>query len=299
VLVHAKVANQMELSSSFRFKQEALDLLKNGKQKEFVEQCGSEFVYGRRTGGEFYALFEYEFSSSEEEKRFSAAISASGMGWKASANINSELAKFNMAARVHVKMFRLGGNGSLPEVSNLADYGRKFSEIVSTVNGSPVTLELITKDYTGVMPLDVAPNPALIERQKYVINSIAKNRDEASEKLATIRYVKVNLEKFEPVSIEQLNKGDLDLVAYINRQNEAAVACFENIWTGCSLPQASFPGVYIPNRKWDASNRCPRTYSWDETSGACCRVESKVVCSLEGPSGECIAYETKREKVCL
>jgi hypothetical protein len=299
VLVHAKVANQMELSSSFRFKREAMDLLKKGKQKEFVDQCGNEFVYGRRTGGEFYALFEYEFSSSEEEKRFSAAVSASGAGWKASASINKELAKFNMSARVHVKMFRLGGNGSLPEVENLADYGRKFPEIVAAVNGSPVTLELITKDYSGVMPLDVAPNPALIERQKYVVNNIAKNRDEASEKLATIRYIKVHLEKFDPISTEQLNKYELDLVNYINRQHEGAVACFENIWAGCTLPQVTFPSVTIPSRKWDASNRCPRPYSWDDMGSACCRIESKVMCSLEGPTGECIGFETRREKVCL
>ncbi|MBF0440828.1 MAG: hypothetical protein HQK54_02890 [Oligoflexales bacterium] len=299
VLVQARFSNQMELASSFTFKQEALDLLKKGKQKEFVEQCGNEFVYGRRTGGEFYALYEYEFSSSEEEKRFSSAVSASGAAWKASANINSELSKFNMSAKVHVKVYRLGGSGAIPEIENLAEYGRKFPEIVAAINGSPVTLELITKDYTGVGPLESAANPALIERQKYVINNIAKNRDQASEKLATVRYVKMNLDKFEQVSVDELNKNDLDLVSYINKQNDAAVACFEDIWAGCILPETKFPPVNIPNRKWDNSNRCPRGYSWDDPSAACCRIESKVSCSLEGSNGECIGYETKREKVCL
>ncbi len=299
VLVHAKVANQMELANSFSFKPEAIALLKRGKMRDFVEQCGNEFVYGRRTGGEFYALFEYDFSSSEEEKRFSAAINASGAGWKASSNINRDLAKFNMSASVQVKMFRLGGSGSLPEIENLSDYSRKFPEIVSAVQGSPVTLELITKDYSGVTPLDHAPNPALIERQKFIVSSIAKSRDEAAEKIATIRYIKQHPDDFELHDLDQLSKADADLISFINVQNSAAVACFENIWTGCSLPNLNFPIVSIPNRKWDASNRCPVSYAWDSQNNACCRNEPKVSCEVTDAAGSCVILGSKNDKVCL
>ncbi len=303
VLVHARVSNQMALASSFTFKNNAASLLKQGNQKAFFDQCGNEFVHGRRTGGEFYALFEYEFSSSEEEKKFSAAIKASGAGWKASSEVSSEMAKFSMSAKVQVKMLRLGGNGALPEVSDLQDYGRKFTDLASSASGSPVTLELITKDYSGVEPIDLSLNPALLERQQFVISDLAKNRDDAREALATIRYVRKNSSNFQPYSAADLGAGEVAMTSYLNLQNDAAVACFQDIWGNCKLPESAFPQVNLPARRWERSGTtnasiCPAGYSWFVDDNNCCRLEAKVTCAMEDGAGGCLAYKTTREKVC-
>lgn len=302
VLVHARVSNQMDLASNYTFTPGALSLLKQGKQKSFYDQCGNEFVSGRRTGGEFFALFEYEFSSSEEERKFSSAVKASGTGWKASGEVNSEMSKFNVTAKVQVKMLRLGGSGALPEVTDLQDYGRKFPVLVSAATGNPLTLELITKDYSGVEPIDSELNPALLERQQFVINDLAKNRDDAREALNTIRYIRKNSGDFQPYSPEALSASEVSLTTYLNAQNDAAVACFQDIWNSCKLPTAAFPVMVFPARRWDKNTSggvCAPGYSWFVDDNKCCRMESKVSCAIEDGLGGCLAYQTRKEKVCL
>jgi hypothetical protein len=297
--VHTRVANQNEMATSFRFKDDVRRIFEQGKERAFVDQCGTEFVYGRRTGGEFYALFEYEFSSSEEEKRFSSAIEASGVGWKAANNASQEMAKFNMSAKIHVKVLRLGGSGPLPQISNLVDYGEKLPEIVASAGGAPVTLELITKDYSGVEPLDIKFNPELTARQFYVINAIAKNKDDAHEMLNTVRYVRKNSDLFILDSPEDIDRAELHLTEFINKQSDAAVSCFHDLWQGCRIPELAFPDVKIPKRRWEGSNQCNRSYTWSAEEKACCRVIKRMECVLVDANEQCLAHEIKKEKQCL
>ncbi|MBI2603055.1 MAG: hypothetical protein HYW48_08360 [Deltaproteobacteria bacterium] len=249
VLVHARVGNQLELATSFRLKEKAATLLASDKEG-FVRNCGNEFVYGRRTGGEFYAVFEYEFHSAQEEKRFNTAIEASGFGWKASGNINQELAKFNMSARVHVKMLRFGGIGPLPDIKDLQDYGSKFGTVVSAMTGSPVTLELITKNYDGVEPFDISGYASSLTRQNRMIKQLAEAIEGAYESRRSIIYVKRNSHVFEDFDESHLSKAEVNLSRFINIYEQAVVDCFENYVNGCSIPQESYPSApVLPERK--------------------------------------------------
>lgn len=282
LLVHVRVANQLELASSFTFSESAQRLLKTGDSQGFMRQCGSEFVNGRRTGGEFFAVFEFAFSSSEEDRSFSSAISGSGAGWKGSASVNSELSKFGKFASTQVKMYKVGGASGLPDVNSIAEFAGKFDSLVSNAQQGAVTLELLTKGYEGVEPLDLKPNVELLVRQRYVMEQLALNRDVVREVLNTLRYVKTNPLRFEPTNTADLDAGEGKLSNYLNVMNDAAVECFADVFTGCKLPSAMLPGVALPPRK----------------SGPTCREVKVAVCILPDGDGGCLAYSFETKNVC-
>lgn len=297
LMVHTRVANQLELAKSFTYTPDARKLLASGNQVEFARHCGTEFVYGRRTGGEFFGIFEFEFSSSEEERKFSSAINASGVAWKASGALNQELSKFNMNARTHVKMYRQGGSGALPEVAGLEDFARKFPTLVSTTSGSSVTLELITKDYSGVLPYDVEADVALLAQQKSVMQQLAQNRDQAIEILRDIRYIQRNSNQYDIGSPDSLATSERSINQYINSQNRAAVECINNVFTGCVLPSEAFPTTTLPVRLSYPQGICSEGWEWEVEKNRCCQTQLVRSCFVRGATG-CLAWETKEERVC-
>lgn len=282
LLVHVRVSNQIELASSFIFSDSAQRLLKSSDSQNFLRQCGSEFVYGRRTGGEFFAVFEFSFSSTEEDRAFSTAVSGSGMGWKASANINSELSKLGRFASTQVKLYKVGGDSGLPDIGSLADFSNKFDSLVSSARQGAVTLELLTKGYEGVEPLDLKPNAELLVKQRYVMEQLALNRDSARELLNSIRFIKSNRASYGPMNDAQLDEGELKLAVYLNTLNDAAVECFANVSSGCKLPTMVLPDVTLPTKK----------------SGLTCRIVQMPVCSIPDSDNTCIAYGFKTQRVC-
>jgi hypothetical protein len=282
LLVHVRVANQLELASSFTYTDSAQRLLKTGDSQAFMRQCGSEFVYGRRTGGEFFAVFEFAFSSSEEDRAFSAAISGSGAAWKGSASVNSELSKFGKFASTQVKMYKVGGASGLPAVSSIADFAGKFDSLVSTAGQGAVTLELLTKGCEGVEPLDLKPNVELLVRQRYVMEQLALNRDAVRELLNSVRYVKANASRYEPTNQSELDAAEGKLTSYLNVMNDAAVDCFADVFKGCKLPSAVLPIVPLPPRK----------------NGPTCRDVQVPVCTLPDGDGGCLAYGFETKNVC-
>ena len=298
LLVHTRVGNQLNLATQFRFRPEAKALLQQGDTKRFLENCGTQFVYGYRTGGEFFALFEFEFSSTEEDRKFGMAIQATGMSWKASAEVNAALQKFNLQARTHVSIYRMGGAGVLPDVTDIRSFALQYPTMVNTLHNHFVTLELITKDYSGVEPVNLAPNPGLVIRQDQVINQLARDRDRAMEVLNSVRYIKLHPQEFEAISMQtQLDQGEAQLTAYINGVNQSAVNCFADLLQGCVLPTLSFPSVPLPPRK-ERKNRCEPGFLWSESDQKCCRTEVHVVCIAEDTAGNCLVYEERSTKIC-
>ncbi|MEY3900770.1 MAG: hypothetical protein RL189_76 [Pseudomonadota bacterium] len=298
LMVHTRVANQLELASNFSFTPEIQVLLKSSGGDAFARHCGSEFVYGRRTGGEFFAIFEFSFSSVEEERQFSAALSAAGVGWKASQQINTALSNFNMNAKTHVKMYRQGGNGELPQVEDLQDFARKFPTLVSGASGAPVTLELITKDYSGVSPIDLKPNPQVLTRQQYVMQRLAENRDQASELARDLRYIAQNSNQYEELNSEQISNWEKLINIYINKQNDAAVDCMSDAFGACKMPDVSFPVIELPARIVSARTACVAGWSFDEAVKKCCQVFSEKLCTIPDGAGKCLAWSLRDEKIC-
>ncbi len=297
LMVHTRVANQLELAKSFSFTEQARQLLASGNQKEFARHCGTEFVYGRRTGGEFFGIFEFEFANSEEERKFSLAISASGVGWKSSGALNHELSKFNMNARTHVKLYRQGGSGVMPEVAGLEDFARKFPTLVNATSGGAVTLELITKDYGGVEPFDVRADIMILAQQQSIMQQLAQNRDQALEMIRDIRYIQRNPNLYNIDGPTPLPVGERSLNSYINTQNRAAVNCMTDVFSGCSVPEEPFPSVVLPTRRAYDQGKCLTGWEWDPKESSCCQNQISRVCSIPSPEG-CIAWELKEERAC-
>lgn len=296
LLLHTRVGNQLNLATQFRFRPEAQALLQQGDTKRFLENCGTQFVYGYRTGGEFFALFEFEFSSAEEDRKFSAAIQASGVSWKASTEIASALQKFSLQARTHLSIYRMGGAGPLPDIGDIRSFALQYPTLVSTLHQHFVTLELITKDYSGVEPVNLSPNPGLLIRQDQVINQLARDRDHAVEISNTIRYIKLHPQEFS-ILPDSLDRSDVEITKYLNRVNQAAVNCFADIWNGCSVPELVFPSIAFPMRKVGTS-RCESGFVWSDSDQKCCRNEIQIVCVAEDGAGNCLLYEERSVKIC-
>ena len=279
LLVHARVANQIELASNFKFKQSATDLLKSGHTEEFVTFCGNEFAYGRRTGGELFALFEFEFHTRKQERKFDLAIKASGMsalGWQATANINNNTNYFANFGRSQVKIFSLGGVGQLPKVNSIAEFGKEFEKFIAALKKRSVTLEIITKDYSGVEPINLTVKPKFLLRQDQIVQQLARNRDYAVELLNTITYIKRNLQDYEDVTVEYLDQKELEVKAFINTNNLHVIACFEDVFKGCQVPEIVMPTLTVPQKKPQQSdnNDCKVVKMVD------CQLHDQHVCLL-------------------
>ena len=299
LLVHTRVANQTELASSFRFTKSAQELLKLDKIQEFTKHCGTKFVYGRRTGGEFFALFNFEFSNAEEDRRFSAALKGARLGWSMSTSLNDQLSRFDMNAKTEFSLYRLGSRGPVPQVDNLEDFARHFAELVTTETSDSITLELITKDYAGVEPMNLAPNPGYLLRQDQVINALAKNRDRATELLNSLTHIRNHPAFYERFDDQELDQAEFELLDYINLVNQKAIDCFENIHNNCSLPTIPFPRFRLP-RKNEIKRQTPNCEGfavWRDELQACCERRVDVECLAKNNAKACILTQISNEEV--
>ena len=290
LLVHARVANQMELASGFKFTQNAIDLLQTGRMKDFVEFCGNEFVYGRRTGGELFALFEFEFSSTSKERQFDLAVKSSGLGWQASTGIDHEMNIFSKFGRSQIKIYRLGGKGPFPSVRNLAEFGRTFAEFVTVLGKQFVTLELVSKDYSGVEPINLVTNSKMLLKQDQIIQQLAINRDAAIEILNTIVYIKRNIHNFIGVESAYLDRVEKEIKEFINVNNTHVIACFQDVFSGCSVPTAVMPTLIVPAKKFSHSNLCADGLTWSQEKQSCCLRHKIINCQLKDDLNRCLIY---------
>ena len=287
LLVHVRVANQLLLASGFTLRPNAIDLLKDGRTKDFVKACGNEFVYGRRTGGELFALFEFEFYSSERERAFDAAVAASGLAWRAGTDIDGSVSAFSKLGATQMKIFRRGGQGKLPEVKNLVELAREFANIVSLLEQNFVTLELISKNYAGVEPINLVVDSTKMLRQNLIVQQLARNNDQAIEMLNTIAFIKSRPHHFEQVDYDYLDATEKMIRQFINVNNTHVVACFDDIFNGCKMPEIVIPAFRAPTRIRDSSPLCVEGYSWSPTKLACCRTLKSIECQFTLGNGMC------------
>ena len=221
------------LAGGFTFKPNAIALLKAGRTEDFVTSCGNEFVYGQRTGGELFALFEFEFYSAARERLFDAAVASSGLVWTAAADIETSVNAFSQLGTTQIKIFRRGGRGKIPAIKNLVDLAREFANIVSRLEKNFVTLELISKNYAGVEPINLVTGSTAMLRQDLIVQQLARNNDQALEMLNTIAYIKSRPHNFEQVDYVYLDATEKITRQFININNEHVVACFDDIFNGC------------------------------------------------------------------
>ena len=298
LLVHVRVANQMRLAKSFTFKQNAIDLLQSGRMEDFVKSCGNEFVYGRRTGGELFALFEFELHSEKHQRHFEAGIAASGLVWQAAADIENSVNAFKRLGATQIKIYRRGGQGKFPKIKSLVELGREFATIVSLLEKNFVTLELVTKDYSGVEPINIITGETAMLQQDLVVQQLARNHDQAIEMLNTIAYIKRNMDNFTDVDTAYLDTTEQKIRQFININNAHVVTCFDNIFSGCQVPEVVMPTLEMPRRHQHASPVCAADFRWSSTQHACCRQTKRIICELDSGSGLCLLNRLETTSQC-
>lgn len=298
LLVHVRVANQMLLASGFRLRPNAIDLLKKGRTEDFVSSCGNEFVYGQRTGGELFALFEFEFHSRAHESLFDAAVATSGLMWRAGADIDASVNAFSKLGSTQMKIFRRGGRGKIPEISNLVDLAREFANIVSLLEKNFVTLELVSKNYAGVEPINLVVGSTTMLRQDLIVQQLARNNDQAIEMLNTIAFIKSRPHNFEQVDYAYLDTSEKLIRQFININNEHVVACFDDIFNGCKVPEVVIPVFKEPQKIRDHSPLCADGFSWWQAQLSCCRTLKSIDCQLDNGNGLCLLNRLKTTTEC-
>lgn len=298
LLVHVRVANQLSLASGFTFRPNAIDLLKAGRTEDFINACGNEFIYGQRTGGELFALFEFEFHSSEREHLFDAAVAASGLAWQAGADIDNSVNSFHKLGSTQIKIFRRGGRGKIPEIKNLVDLAREFANIVSLLEQNFITLELISKNYAGVEPINLFVGSTTMLRQDLIVQQLARNNDQAIEMLNTIAFIKRRPHNFEQVDYDYLDTTEKMIRQFININNTHVVACFDDIFNGCKVPEIVIPAFKAPQRIRDDSPLCAEGFSWRPTKQSCCRTLKSINCRLITGSGLCLLNHLETTTEC-
>ena len=298
LLVHVRVANQMLLAGGFTFRPNAIDLLKTGRTEDFVASCGNEFVYGQRTGGELFALFEFEFYSGARERLFDAAVASSGLVWKAAADIENSVNVFSQLGATQIKIFRRGGRGKIPEIKSLVNLAREFANVVSLLEKNFVTLDLVSKNYAGVEPINLVTGSTAMLRQDLIVQQLARNNDQAIEMMNTIAYVKNHSHNFEHVDYVYLDATEKIIRQFININNEHVVACFDDIFNGCKMPEIVIPAFKAPRKIRASSPMCADGFSWSEAHQACCQTLKSVACQLDIGSGLCLLNRLKTTTEC-
>jgi hypothetical protein len=251
LLIEVNVANEQELASSFTFKPQVQQSIRAGlSDAEFTENYGTQFVFGRVTGGRLYALVEIELTSEQSSSEINAAISTGVFFGTGRAEFNQKLNEINISAKTRVYIEKIGGRPGLPRIDGITDFALKFDSLVSSLD-SPVTLELLTKDYSGVEPIDLEPNLQALIRQELFLNQIAGKVESARELLSAIESVKSNLSRYKIDAdvLRRLDEDERKLTSFLNVYSAAAVRCFESIFE-CTLPEdLPLPTVILPDQK--------------------------------------------------
>ena len=245
LLISAKVANQLEAASSFKFKPEIEILLNEKRYQEFDQKCGNHFVYGRKMGSEFFAVLEFEMKTAEESKTFSNVTAKNTKGKKNAEDLKYILERFQNYKLVRMKMLKSGGDDEFPTIETVSDFAIKFATIANEAKGRFVNLVPIMKDYTGVQPLTSSSATSPSDMQLYALNETTESRDNAKELVNTINYISKNKEMYDVNGIdftELLNTA----TSYLGVVNKIAVDCVSE--GKCEFPPKKL-SIKLPKRK--------------------------------------------------
>lgn len=104
----------------------------------------------------------------------------------------------------------------------------------------------------------------------------------------TIAYVKNHSHNFEHVDYVYLDATEKIIRQFININNEHVVACFDDIFNGCKMPEIVIPAFKAPRKIRASSPMCADGFSWSEAHQACCQTLKSVACQLDIGSGLCL-----------
>lgn len=253
LLVKTRVAQEIELASSYRYPQDVLDMLRetNWDEDTFVSQCGNEFVSGRRVGSEFYALIEFLTLTHEQTMKFEAAAAGSYNQVRGVGQLEGQLQRFQGIAETRIHMLQLGGTRVFPSLNNLEEFARSYASMVDIAKGGYVTLEMNAKSYGGVMPLQPRLQFPKTKDRTEIVTSLAKNREQVADLQRDIAHIRANLAFYNyDRNIHKFDEWLRLLQSFSQANDEIARDCLRGAWDKCVIPPShKLPNLQLPTRK--------------------------------------------------
>jgi hypothetical protein len=253
LLIKSRVANKLEIASKFSYSPEARELLEStGKDEDtFVQNCGDEFVYSRRTGVEFYTVIEFLTITHEQIRKFDAAAEGSYNGWRGVLDLEAAIGRFAGIAETRIRMLQLGGTRSFPQLSDLEEFARTYPSLIDSSLSGAVTLELVTKNYGGVTPLTLTPDLKKTRARGATMDEVAKNREKVEDLRRAIDYIRGNIKFYDyNRKVHDFNLWLSQLRAFSDANDDIARACLTANWDWCSIPPThKLPEIQLPVRK--------------------------------------------------
>ncbi len=226
-------------------------LLENNKTEEFHRSCGNEFIVGSTIGGEFYAVYEFQTTSSDQREEVEAAVRASGALGSFSAEGDFQLSmrkltdRYSMTFRTYA--YGVPSTVLLPSNGNeIVDFARNFPQYVSSsgrvYTGS--TLGYVTcENYPTLQP-----NPIDLQQQNLMLEDSAARRLRLLDLIASIDYILFNGSQFETFDSQHLTAKGNELRSQVNALTQAASTCLSD-YRQCPLLPAQDPTVELPRRR--------------------------------------------------
>jgi hypothetical protein len=118
--------------------------------KGFYKRYGDHFIHSIVSGGEFYALYEFQTKSRKEKDELKTSLKGSYGGFKARAEFEKKVEKLDATTDVSVTWFVRGGRGKLPDPlvpEKLLKAALSFPQAVDPEKGAPVAYRAETRDY--------------------------------------------------------------------------------------------------------------------------------------------------------
>jgi hypothetical protein len=216
LLLSVRVDAGLEFVASTSYTAFAQDMLRRSSSAErpFADDCGSRWTHSRLIGGVAHALVEFRVENNEQGLRLHTAFSTLFRGWRGTADLARDLARFRDLAPASARLFAIGNTSPLPAVSDLASLEAAAPALVDSLHGANEAYQSYTRSYDGVTPTPLKPRLGESSRHERAVALLYRERMRATDTLASIAHIEANLARYnyDPrVHTLQLWKDELTL----------------------------------------------------------------------------------------
>jgi len=213
---------------------------------EFLKLCGNYFIESVRVGGEFAAIYSFEYQSEEEraDVQKQLKIAAKGYG-NAKGEFDQAMQRLSQYSRLRVKIVRNGTGEAVRKnsIPTLIEYARNFPTKITKETARPI--EITRRDYQTIEPAI----PVYHDEEAF-IDKWAGYLGAANEDLADLDFTQKNPAALYPsMSESSIDALTRTATTYIDNLQATARACAEEPKTCKTLANSvKEPSLSIPHR---------------------------------------------------
>jgi len=178
----------------------------------FLIKYGTGFIFQIVTGGEFYALYEFQTKSIEQKNSIEVQVSGGYAGFSAGAAFKQAMDNIHTDVDITCTLYTNGGKGKLPQIDgpSIIKAALDFPVSVNPKDGAPVAYQAFAKDYDVVDDFPGYPDD--------IQEKLDKNKeicDNVTELLVRVEDLEQSLEMqrvLDPMTKNELNDIKEDLI---------------------------------------------------------------------------------------